>query len=288
MTPGARGIAAPRGARRAPLRTPAPRPTGLRATPPLATAAGYAVALVGVVGAVEREVDEILRAEGLPIVRTDAAADGDGPSIFPDALARIQRKLDEFRERLASREPHPLAAIETCAAQVDRHTEGQWKQQLARLGVKLSDVRAPHLEHLRALWQHRNLDLIKALRLDVVDRVRAALDEHRGARVETLARRIEEATGSSRSYARFVARDQALKLANQITQARHQAAGVTEYVWRASRDERVRKRHKELDGTRQSYAHPPIVDERTGRRAHPGDDYQCRCTADPIIPGVDL
>jgi SPP1 gp7 family putative phage head morphogenesis protein len=73
----------------------------------------------------------------------------------------------------------------------------------------------------------------------------------------------------------------------QVTQARHQAAGVTEYVWRTSRDERVRQRHKELDGSRQKYSDPPVVDEATGRRAHPSDDFQCRCTADPVLPGID-
>ena len=102
-----------------------------------------------------------------------------------------------------------------------------------------------------------------------------------------VARAIEEATGASESHARLLARDQTLKLYSQVTQERHQAAGVTEYVWRSSRDERVRERHKALDGTRQKYSDPPVVDEATGRRAHPGDDFQCRCTADPVLPGID-
>jgi uncharacterized protein with gpF-like domain len=50
----------------------------------------------------------------------------------------------------------------------------------------------------------------------------------------------------------------------------------------------VRKRHRELgamseSGTVFKYSEPPIVDVRTGRRANPGEDFQCRCTANPII-----
>jgi SPP1 gp7 family putative phage head morphogenesis protein len=139
---------------------------------------------------------------------------------------------------------------------------------------------------VRSLWEHRNLDLITSLPAEHIDRVRDVLAEHRGARVEELAERIEGATGASEAQARLIARDQVLKLNAQVAQARHQAAGVTEYVWRSSRDERVRSRHKVLDGTRQKYAHPPIVDPGTGRRGHPGEDYQCRCTADPVLPGL--
>ncbi len=50
-----------------------------------------------------------------------------------------------------------------------------------------------------------------------------------------------------------------LKLNGEIAQARHKAAGVTEYVWRTSRDERVRSRHKALEGTRHAYSEPPVV-----------------------------
>jgi SPP1 gp7 family putative phage head morphogenesis protein len=117
--------------------------------------------------------------------------------------------------------------------------------------------------------------------------VRDVLNELRGARVEEIAQRIAETTDATASRARLIARDQTLKLNAEITEARHRAAGVTEYVWRSSRDERTRERHKELDGTRHRYSDPPVIDERTGRRGNPGDDYQCRCTADPVITGFD-
>ena len=274
----------PRGPRRAPLRPRPARPTGLRPPPPAAVAT-YTRALLDLRAELVGQVDEILRGAGIVPTRTDAAADGDGPLIPSESVLRAQRELAELRQRLARGRRAPLATIETVAARVESHSQRQWAKALERLGVSLNDVRAPHLEHLRGLWQHRNLDLITSLTLDHVDRVRDVLNEMRGARVEDIAERIAETTDATEARARLIARDQVLKLNAEVTQARHRAAGVTEYVWRSSRDERVRSRHKELDGTRQSYAQPPVVDERTGRRAHPGDDYQCRCTADPVIPG---
>lgn len=274
---------APRRPRRAPAR---PRVAGLRPPPPAAAAATYARALLDVHAEVTEAVGAILRGVGLLPERTDAAADGGGPIVTPEAVARAERELAELRVRLARGHRFPLAKLDVVASRVASHSGRAWAAALSKLGVKLSDVRSPHLEYLRSIWQHRNLDLITSLSLDHVDRVREVINEHRGARVEQLARHIEETTNATASRARLLARDQTLKLNAEITQARHQAAGVTEYVWRASRDERVRQTHKDLDGTRQRYALPPVVDLRTGRRANPGDDYQCRCTADPVIPGL--
>jgi len=78
-----------------------------------------------------------------------------------------------------------------------------------------------------------------------------------------------------------------LKLNAQITQVRHEAAGVTEFIWRTSKDERVRADHEILDGKRFRYDEPPIVDRRRGDRALPGVYFQCRCIAEPVIPGFD-
>jgi len=51
-----------------------------------------------------------------------------------------------------------------------------------------------------------------------------------------------------------------------------------------SRDSSVRKDHQILEGTRQKYADPPIVDQRTEARGNPGTWYQCRCVAVPVLP----
>jgi len=71
-----------------------------------------------------------------------------------------------------------------------------------------------------------------------------------------------------------------------IQQERQQALGAETYIWRTSQDSRVRASHRALDGTIQRWDTPPIVDEKTGRRAHPGEDFQCRCRAEMDVDAV--
>jgi SPP1 gp7 family putative phage head morphogenesis protein len=109
-----------------------------------------------------------------------------------------------------------------------------------------------------------------------------------GRSVRDISKLLQEQAGYSKSRAELTARDQTLKLYGQIQEERQQKAGITKYVWTTSQDERVRPDHADLDGTVQAWDDPPVVDKRTGRRGHPGFDYQCRCTAVPVLDDDDL
>jgi SPP1 gp7 family putative phage head morphogenesis protein len=99
-----------------------------------------------------------------------------------------------------------------------------------------------------------------------------------GGHVEGLQQAIEDEFGFSARRANLIARDQVLKLNGQLTQTRQVNAGIEEYIWTTSGDERVRDEHKDKEGQTFSWNDPP---PDTG---HPAEDYQCRCTAFPIIP----
>ena len=55
---------------------------------------------------------------------------------------------------------------------------------------------------------------------------------------------------------------------------------TTHYIWRTRRDDKVRPSHAANNGRVFSWNDPP----ETG---HPGEDYGCRCTAEPFLPSVD-
>mgnify|MGYP000210898992 CR=1 FL=1 len=78
-----------------------------------------------------------------------------------------------------------------------------------------------------------------------------------------------------------------VQLNGQITEERQTQAGIEEYVWSTSNDEKVRETHEELDGTTQRWDDPP-VSEKNGDRNHPGGSYQCRCVAVPVLSLDDL
>lgn len=52
---------------------------------------------------------------------------------------------------------------------------------------------------------------------------------------------------------------------------------TTHYIWRTRGDNKVRSRHAERDGQVFSWDNPPPG-------GHPGEDYNCRCTAEPYFP----
>jgi SPP1 gp7 family putative phage head morphogenesis protein len=141
---------------------------------------------------------------------------------------------------------------------------------------------------MQAAFIERNVALIDEAR--VRREVRAIIEQPitEGVRVEEIRAQIQERLGVTRSRAELIARDQTLKTYGQIQEARQTDAGIEEYTWSTSLDERVRSRHIELEGTTQRWDAPPLVDRKTGRREHPGGDYQCRCAAIPILPTGEL
>jgi SPP1 gp7 family putative phage head morphogenesis protein len=167
---------------------------------------------------------------------------------------------------------------------VARRVSRRGGEELRRvIGLSLhSEVGVPAaLEAFRA----RNTDLIVSLARRQIDDLIPILEEaeRTGLRVEDLTDQIRERFQVAESRAELLARDQTLKLSGQLNQMRQQNAGIEQYTWSTSQDERVRPVHAELDGTIQSWASPPVVSE-DGRTGHPGDDYQCRCVAIPILP----
>lgn len=169
--------------------------------------------------------------------------------------------------------------------------ESRARKKGYRAAAKLLGVRNPDigLAAVAAAARERNIRLVEEAGRSYAAQVREVLADpgnmHR--RWEEIAAEIKARGGVSDSRAELIARDQTLKVNGAIASARQRSAGVTRYTWSTSLDERVRERHRELAGTEQLWSVPPIVDPRDGRREHPGGDYQCRCVAIPVIPGLE-
>lgn len=171
----------------------------------------------------------------------------------------------------------------------------EWKRAVKdTLGIDLLDDYYTGEFYRQALeaWTQLNVGLIKTIPSNTLDKMRDIVmtGYQNGETTTSIIKKIQRAYSISRRRARLIARDQLGKLNADITKKQQQDAGVDEYEWSDSRDEKVRKRHHELDGKRFRWDDPPIVDQKTGRRCHPGQDYQCRCCALPVfdIDTLDL
>ncbi len=114
-----------------------------------------------------------------------------------------------------------------------------------------------------------------------------------GYRSDKLAKQLKAEFGVTSRKAKFLARQETSLLVSKYRQVRYQELGLDEYRWSTSHDERVREDHKILDyqyrlsqGLKPltfSYSNPPITDRATGARNNPGEDFNCRCVARPVV-----
>lgn len=97
-----------------------------------------------------------------------------------------------------------------------------------------------------------------------------------------LGRQIEERFGISKRHARMISRDQLAKHAGKLNRIRQKELEIDSFQWDAVGDERVRPWHaEELDGNVYRWDKPPRSER--GERIFPGDDFQCRCYASPVL-----
>jgi SPP1 gp7 family putative phage head morphogenesis protein len=111
-----------------------------------------------------------------------------------------------------------------------------------------------------------------------------------GTRYEGLIKTIQKSYAVGQSKAKFLARQETNLLTTKLRETRYMDAGVKQYRWVAvagSPLHPVRPAHQALadrskKGELFSWDDPPIVDDK-GSRKHPGQDYNCRCIAVPVV-----
>ena len=185
--------------------------------------------------------------------------------------------------------------IESMAKLTRKLSIREWKKAVkSTLGIDLMDdyYTGELYRTMMERWVEDNVALIKTIPQESLGRMRQILLEgyRNGETTTAIVKQIQRTYSVDRRHAQLLARDQIAKLNGDITQQQQQDAGVVEYVWSTSGDSRVRPSHAALNHKRFRWDDPPVVDEKTGRRCHPGKDYQCRCCALPVfnIKTVDL
>lgn len=106
-----------------------------------------------------------------------------------------------------------------------------------------------------------------------------------GVRYESMIGVIQRSYGVGKNKAKFLARQETGLLMAKFKASRYTDAGVNEYRWGcvvASPKHPVRPMHKALEGKVFRWDTPPVTDIK-GSRNNPGEDYNCRCFARPIV-----
>lgn len=91
----------------------------------------------------------------------------------------------------------------------------------------------------------------------------------------------------SKNHARLISRTETAKAMSALTQARAEHTGHDWYIWHTAHDVRTRPSHKNMDGVLCRFSDPPAPEELIGEKSAgnygPGNIYNCRCYAAPVI-----
>lgn len=129
-----------------------------------------------------------------------------------------------------------------------------------------------------------NVDLIVTIPKQHLEQVHGAITQGMidGVGVESIKARVLELNGHNLNRAKLIARDQMQKFNSVLSMTRQLSFGVEKYIWRASGDERTRPEHSDKNGLEFFWNSPP------GDTGHPGEDINCRCTAEPVLDSLLL
>ncbi len=219
-----------------------------------------------------------------------------------DVSQAIAASFDRWNERMAAIEDH-IRQIDPEAFQIEMTSifdtalykvEADFQKSISGLTI------APKLSAKERLfiareWQNNMGLYIKSFVADEKASVEQQIKELRkkvaestyaGDRYESLTGIISASYGVTQRKAKFLARQETNLLMAKYKETRYASAGVTKYIWQTvvgTPKHPVRPMHAALRGSKQKFAQPPITDEK-GNRNNPGEDYNCRCYARPILP----
>lgn len=210
-------------------------------------------------------------------------------------LSEVMAKLEAMRESFrASREASRLA--QGWVEIVSRESRLKMQRELARaIGVDHTTIFDDYgVAEKASDAAHKAAALIESIPDEYYSQVEQAVLLHYQQKPQpegrSLIEQIQHVGGVSRERAIIIARDQTSKMNSAINQARNEALGIEEYIWRTSKDSRVVGN----PGGHYPKGNPKHMDHyhRNGKTfrwddpppdGHPGEPILCRCWAESIV-----
>lgn len=141
-----------------------------------------------------------------------------------------------------------------------------------------------------------NADLIKTIPSLFAQKATEYAEEAylKGNRADVVRHKILEMYGDiTEAEAQRIARTEVSKTSSQLTQIRSKAVGINWYVWRTSKDKRVRHSHDIMEGVLVNFNNPPSPEKLAGEKYqygvyNAGEIFNCRCYPEPIVDLDDI
>jgi SPP1 gp7 family putative phage head morphogenesis protein len=270
--------------------------------------ASYRQYLLGLVNEIKRTIRKIV----FPVI--------DHVNIRQDAPPRNENWADEVDNTMhylkissASivNEPNLRAHLISIGKKTNAWNDKEWRKVMhSVLSVDVFKKEAWLGSHLKA-FVNTNTSLVTKLSTDTQHEVRRVIEN--GIRSGDTSRTIREALISEtglrglnevpwlnkvEARAQLIARDQIGKLNGELTNLRQTELGIETYYWRTMEDEVVRPEHAALDGMLCRWDDDSVYSDDDGKTwqgrtsemfdGKPGEDYQCRCSAEANFTDEDF
>lgn len=198
--------------------------------------------------------------------------------------AQKQALLRRYAETL---KPWAESAASSMIGAVDRSNVNSWRNGAVKISAALEQQMSAAVDgvSIRKMIEVA-ASQIRSIPQKAADRVPDVIAKAviSGERAEITAKKIE-AFGQigeiAHSDAIRIARTSISTVQTQITRQRAKAIGSPGYIWRSAGDDDVREDHAAMDGRFVEWDDPPVFG---GRACHAGEDYGCRCYAEPVVP----
>lgn len=171
------------------------------------------------------------------------------------------------------------------ARRVQKHTDTGTENRLRGVGFSVKFQQTDEMKAAYAAVVEQQVGLIKSIASehlsDVQDLVQRSVAFGRDARY--LADELQARYGITKRRAALIARDQNNKATTTMQVARQEQLGITEGIWKHSHAGKTpRPSHLAADGKRFELSKGLYLD---GKWTLPGEEINCRCTYQAIIPG---
>lgn len=216
----------------------------------------------------------------------------EGEIYTPGVFARLNEALKDYGEAV---EPWARSVAGRMLAEVERRDQTAWRAYTEGMGQALRQelANAPLGTAMQTLLAQQ-VDLITSLPTDAGNRVHektlAALEY--GGRFPEQTAEVQAMLAEAHplatqrwlvNRATLIARTETARTASVLVQTRSEHIGAESYVWRTAGDWKVRESHRKLNGRVFRWDEPPLSDP-PDYHSHPGQIFNCRCVALPILP----
>lgn len=200
------------------------------------------------------------------------------------------KKIDEYLKVLDDSKQYAFdnLSFNDEVNKIGTDLDGQFKKSVGKINVIVPDMNESQREQIANNYTNNMKLYIQKWTEQEIVKLRKDLEPMimGGVRTRELSEIIQRHKGITDRKAKFLARQETKLLISEYQRNRFKQAGVTRYRWSTNIDGRERPWHKKLNGQIFSWDEPPIIDERTGERGHPGQAFNCRCVAIPLVEDV--